>query len=227
MVWGFLCSVVLAGPHGFVHRPISEYRDESRIGFTVLVSPDAMSLRSTTQALSLIEAQLRNVMLTLPQSTAKDLRRMKIFVERNNPDFSCACYHASRDWLSRRGYPMEKHGSIEIANVGNFVRSSKENQPMLVLHELAHAYHHQLLGSQHPGIQAAYDRAVAKGLYGEVPYSLGGKRPHYGGSNAWEYFAELTETYFGQNDYFPFNRDQLAQYDPDGYALVKRLWTGS
>lgn len=226
MILGTLCALAIGGPHGFVHRPFADYRAESRIGFSIFVSPDAVGSRATNEALSLIEAQLRNVMLTLPESTAKDLRRVKFFVERNNPDFSCACYHSNRDWLLRRGYPAEKHRSIEIANVANFVRSSKENQPMLVVHELAHAYHHQLLGSQHPGIQEAYNRAISKGLYGDVPYSMGGTRPHYGGSNAWEYFAELTEAYFGQNDYFPYNRDQLAQYDPDGYALVRRLWTG-
>ena len=35
-----------------------------------------------------------------------------------------------------------------------------------------------------------------------------------------EYFAELTEAYFGKNDFYPFNRDDLKHHDPDGFRLV-------
>ena len=39
-----------------------------------------------------------------------------------------------------------------------------------------------------------------------------------------QYFADLTEAYFGKNDFFPFNREDLKKYDPTGYQLMKTVW---
>ncbi len=39
-----------------------------------------------------------------------------------------------------------------------------------------------------------------------------------------EYFSELTEAYFGKNDFFPFTRDELKQHDPAGFALMEEAW---
>jgi len=94
----------------------------------------------------------------------------------------------------------------------------------MVLHELAHAYHFLVLGESHPQITAAYRHAVERGLYESVDYAGGGKRRAYALVNEKEYFAELSEAYFGRNDYYPFTRAELQQYDPVGYALVQRLW---
>ena len=41
-----------------------------------------------------------------------------------------------------------------------------------------------------------------------------------------EYFAEITEAYFGENDHFPFTRNQLVNYDPESHALVAKIWQG-
>jgi hypothetical protein len=43
-------------------------------------------------------------------------------------------------------------------------------------------------------------------------------------SNAMEYFAECTEAFFSTNDFFPFHRSQLAQHDPEMFALLQTLW---
>jgi len=42
--------------------------------------------------------------------------------------------------------------------------------------------------------------------------------------NEYEYFAELSETYFWRNDFFPFNRNQLFEYDPMGAEMIKTGW---
>jgi dipeptidyl-peptidase-4 len=39
-----------------------------------------------------------------------------------------------------------------------------------------------------------------------------------------EYFAEATEAYFGKNDFFPFNREELKAHDPLMHDLVGKLW---
>ena len=39
-----------------------------------------------------------------------------------------------------------------------------------------------------------------------------------------KYFGDLTEAYFGKNDFFPFNREDLKKYDPTGYRLMQDVW---
>ena len=95
----------------------------------------------------------------------------------------------------------------------------------MVLHELAHAWHHQVLGYDHPGIEAAYDAAMAEGLYDSVLYAGGWYLEAYAASSAVEYFAELTEAWFWQNDYYPFERADLLSFDPVGAAAVQEAWT--
>jgi hypothetical protein len=43
-------------------------------------------------------------------------------------------------------------------------------------------------------------------------------------TNDREYFAECTEAFFGRNDWYPFDREQLAQHDPEMLKLLRKLW---
>ena len=94
-----------------------------------------------------------------------------------------------------------------------------------MLHELAHAYHFLVLGERHPGIAAAYRQAVERKLYDEVEHASGAKRRAYALRNEKEYFAELSEAYFGKNDFYPFSRADLQKHDPAGYRLLDQLWS--
>ena len=42
--------------------------------------------------------------------------------------------------------------------------------------------------------------------------------------NDQEYFAELTEAYFGTNDFYPFVRAELKQHDPKMYQVLEKVW---
>jgi hypothetical protein len=66
---------------------------------------------------------------------------------------------------------------------------------------------------------------MAAGLYDAVLYVHGGRRQAHAAKNAAEYFAELTEAYFGINDYYPFTRADLRSGDPLGYRVVEQLWS--
>jgi hypothetical protein len=94
----------------------------------------------------------------------------------------------------------------------------------MVLHELAHGYHHLVLGVKHGGIEAAYKQAVDRKLYESVEYVNGGKQKAYAMTDSKEYYAELSEAYFGKNDYFPYTRTELAKHDPVGYRLMESTW---
>ncbi len=96
----------------------------------------------------------------------------------------------------------------------------------MVLHELAHAYHHQSLplGFENPEVRAAFDRAMKAGSYDSVLRGNGKEERAYAATNPMEYFAEATEAYFGTNDFFPFVHVELQRHDPQMYALLRKLW---
>ena len=150
--------------------------------------------------------------------------QVRIWVEWDKKPNGAAEYHVSRGWLQANGYNPEKAGGIEISNTRNFVNWSRSAQPCMVMHELAHAYHHLVLGDKHAGIDAAFKQAVDRKLYESVGYVLGGNKRAYAMNNAKEYYAELTEAYFGKNDFFPFTRSDLEKHDPVGNQLMESTW---
>ena len=96
--------------------------------------------------------------------------------------------------------------------------------PYVVLHELAHAYHDQVLSFDQPEVIAVYDAAKENGLYEKVLSHTGQTVQHYGMNNRKEYFAESTEAYFGVNDFYPFVRAELKTHDPRMFALLEKIW---
>ena len=74
-------------------------------------------------------------------------------------------------------------------------------------------------------ILARGDRTVRVGGPVTVPEPEILPAPYaYAHTNEREYFAELTEAYFGWNSYFPFTKEELESYDPEGYNLIENSW---
>jgi hypothetical protein len=95
---------------------------------------------------------------------------------------------------------------------------------MVVLHELAHGYHDQVLGFDEPRIRQAWDRFKESGKYDKVLHISGRTEKHYGLTTPMEFFAEMTESYFGTNDFYPFVRAELKKELPDVYQLLEDIW---
>jgi hypothetical protein len=118
---------------------------------------------------------------------------------------------------------MEK--AVHIPRAQGLIRVQQRNrQPWVILHELAHAYHDRVLGFDHEEIRQAYDRAVENKLYDTVLLIDGRDTRHYALTNHKEFFAELTESFFGTNDFYPFVRAELKEHDPRTYALLEKIW---
>jgi hypothetical protein len=47
---------------------------------------------------------------------------------------------------------------------------------------------------------------------------------HYAMTNHKEFFAEMSEAYFGTNDFFPFVHGELKQAEPEVHALLREIW---
>jgi hypothetical protein len=211
---------------------VAGYTTQQRHGFQVLTLDAGVAAQPALMqsAVAELDAQLAAIdaLPDLPPDALAALRAVKIFVDLNQTSGG-AVYHPSRAWLVQNGYIPEKERSVEISNAANFAAWSRQNQPWLVLHELAHAYHHQVLGYAHAGTTAAYEHALGAGLLASVLYNPGGggapfPRPAYAATNATEYFPEVSEAFFGENDFYPFVRADLAAYDAQGHALMRDAW---
>jgi hypothetical protein len=217
--------IALVQNPAFVHSPTAAYTKLSVHGFDVLVSPAAMAdKKATDKALGLLEQKLGEVCRVVPRSAVEKLRAVKVWVELNNPGNPGAVYHPTSTWLKDNGYNVDKAQCIEIGNVRNFVEWAVKVQPMMVLHEMAHAYHHINFGFDFSKAVAAYDEAVKAGHYEKVRFVSGGEKRHYALTNVMEYFAEASEAYFGLNDFYPFNRWQLLTHDRKAYEVLVEMW---
>jgi hypothetical protein len=174
--------------------------------------------------------RLANIVQVVPAPAVVALRKVNLWVSPKYPGVRPTSeYHPGVDWLRKNGRNPAMVKGVEFTNVGSF-DEDLARMPMLVLHELSHAYHDQVLGFDQPEIIACYKQAVASKSYDAVDRFNGPGRPMtkeraYAMTNEREYFAESTEAFFGRNDFFPFTRTDLAAADPDMCKLLDRLWS--
>jgi hypothetical protein len=166
---------------------------------------------------------LNRVLEVLPADTIPVLRGTHLWLELDVPAFPGGVYHPSAQWLQDNGYPTRWAGGVQLGNAANYL-SWVAQQPAMVLHELAHAWDHGQHGYAQPAVLAAYDAAMAAGIYDAVAYVGGQTLEAYATTNAAEYFAELSEAWFWMNDYQPFVRAELQTHDPVGAAAVEEAW---
>jgi hypothetical protein len=205
---------------------VDGYRMETIEGWPVYVSERLRdeSPDPTRRAMDLLAVQLRWVKANLPKTVVARLTRVPLFLSPPYDGFGQkAEYHPNKQWLIQNGRRPALHRAIEFTNVAIFKRDI-ERMPVMVLHELAHAYHDQVLGFDHPRVKALYEAAKASGAYESVLRGDGKTARAYALSNEREYFAETSEAFFGRNDFYPFERDDLAEHDPRMARLLAELW---
>ena len=205
-------------------EPTTNYTPREIEGWTVVVNNALLDGHKELgdAALKLLGVKLYDVTRVVPASALARLRTIKIWIEYNDPKFPCACYHPDAGWLRANGVNVDKAGAVEIANADTFLKWSHE-QPSMVLHELAHGYHHRI-GYDNADIKAAFRQAVEGKKYESVMHYDGRIVRHYGLDNDQEFFAEASEAYFGTNDFYPFVRPELKAFDPATYAAVRKVW---
>lgn len=172
-----------------------------------------------------LQAKLADIKRVLPEDKVSVLQTCKIAVDLDHPKSTSMGYHPSVNWLKNHGYSTELAKTVHIPQAHKLMsRRNAVEQPWVILHELAHAYHDQVLGRDDPRIKHAYTMYQQSGR-GEKTLLFNGERvKHYGLTNDEEFFAEMTEAYFGVNDFFPFNRAELMEHEPAIYRLMKEIW---
>lgn len=175
------------------------------------------------RALRLLEIKLEDILSVVPAGPVGELRKVPIWLGLDDGSAPCAEYHPNRNWLAEHGYNPDKAKCLEIGNARNFIAWSVQ-QPAMILHELAHAYHDQVLGFDDPSIREAYAVAKKSGSYEHVLRAGGKTERHYALTDHKEYFAEATEAYFRTNDFYPFVRAELHLHDPKIEAILTDVW---
>jgi hypothetical protein len=204
--------------------PTSAYEVRQVRGWQVLINRKlAADPELFPATLQLLDQQLLQITRAVPAEPLKKLRQIPIWIEHSSAQFPCMCYHESRAWLETHGVNPEKTGAVELANPTNFLHWTRE-QPWMVLHELAHGYHQRFLGENDRRIRDCYQRAVDSKIYESVLRINGRHERHYALNNVNEYFAEMTEAFFGTNDFYPFVRAELQEYDPAMYKALQDAW---
>jgi hypothetical protein len=177
------------------------------------------------RALRFLEAKLVDIKAVVPADKVMKLQVVPIVLDLNCGDLRAMQYHPSAGWLKDHGYSEDLAKCVHIPRAAALptARNVRE-QPWVVLHELAHAYHDRILGFDEPRIRAAYETYKKSGHGDKVLHVGGRKVRHYALTDHKEFFAELTEAYFGTNDFFPFNRAELKEAEPEIYELMKAIW---
>ena len=178
-------------------------------------------------ALRLLANQLFQIAFLLPESKVEQLRTVNIQLDLTHGKLTSAQYHPSRGWLRNNGYSESLAKCVHLPDANGFAsKNLHRTQPWVMLHELAHAYHDQFLerGFENPAVKEAWQQLVDSGKYVSTLHIDGRETKHYALTDQMEFFAEFTETFFGMNDFFPFNRGELRRDAPEIDRLMRTIW---
>jgi hypothetical protein len=178
------------------------------------------------RALKLLDARLMEIGMVMSADPLAKLREIPIQLDLNHGALKVAQYHPSAGWLKEHGYSEKLEKCVHIPRAAQFLsRYENHRMPFVMLHELAHGYHDRVLGFEETRIVAVWEKWKENMRGREVVLMDNGvRRQHYGLTNAKEFFAEMTESYLGQNDFYPFNAGELAEADPAVFKLMGEIW---
>ena len=225
----FLIALMCARAFAAEKPPIPTAHTTRNIeGWTVRVDDRLLHGDGTAmgeRAIKLLTARLVAITIVVPEKALAKLRAINIELDLDYGDLRIMQYHPDAGWLKAHGYSETLAKCVHIPGAEEFLSPFENHRmPWVVLHELAHGYHDQVLGFDEPRIHAAWEKFRDSGKYKSVLTSPGSMREHYGLTNQKEFFAEMTESYFGSNDFYPFVTGELKQAEPDIFALMAEIW---
>jgi hypothetical protein len=197
-------------------------------GWSVVLGADILreeNREGRRKAMTALANHLQRIKYIVPEDRLEKLVKLPIWIEWHNEKLASMQYHPDRGWLIGHGHDPRLARHVHIPRAADLYNPATwAKHPYVVLHELAHAYHDQVLSFDDPEVIKVYDAAKEKKLYDKVLLYTGQHVRHYALTNHKEYFAEMTEAYFGVNDFYPFVRAELKEHDPAGFALMETVW---
>ena len=135
-------------------------------GWTVHVDPTLLkggkNEEEGKKAIKMLANHLQRISILLPEEPLAKMKNMEIWLEHQHPELTGMQYHPGADWLTGRGYDPRLAKKVHITHAAAlYSRDQMLKHPAVILHELAHAYHDQILSFNEKKIIAAYDAAIA------------------------------------------------------------------
>jgi len=203
-----------------LYEPTTDYTVKTMAGWQVYVHkallPEGEHAATGVAAMkNLTDAMLR-IKTWIPAGPLAKLLKVRIWLDLDSTHgsyggTSAYQYHPGLDWLVDMDFNPDKHKCVEFGNAESLAKRGQDATATVLLHELAHAYHDQVLSFNYPQIKAAYKRAVEGTTYPENDWVK---------SNHKEFFAGVTTRYFGTKQ----ERDAVGQRDPILKKLLLKIW---
>ncbi len=203
-----------------IYEPTSSYTVKDLAGWKVYVRnsllPGGENAETGTEAIDRLTDAMLRLKTWIPAGPLARLLEVKIWLEWDSTNgpwgrTSGYQYHPGRDWLLDMDFNPEKHKCVEFGNTVSLAKRAPDSTVSVLLHELAHAYHDQVLTFEDPDVLAAYQRCVEGTAYPERDWVK---------SNHKEFFAGGTTRYFGTQE----EREALGERDPVLEEFLQKTW---
>jgi len=203
-----------------IYEPASSYTVKTLAGWKVYVHnsllPGGEHAETGTEAIDRLTDAMLRLKTWIPAGPLAKLLEVKMWLEWDSTNgpwgrTSGYQYHPGRDWLLDMDFNLEKHKCVEFGNAASLAKRSPDSAVSVLLHELAHAYHDQVLTFDDPDVLAAYKRCVEGTSYPERDWVK---------SNHKEFFAGVTTRYFGRKE----EREAVGQRDPVLKKFLQKTW---
>lgn len=200
------------------------YREYELQGWNVHVQKELDRKKDLREdVLALLRTELWEIRTRLPEKVVARLQEVPLRFHLDREGCPGGVYHPSAQWLREHDLPEVWAEGVEFGNAENFLSWSRQ-QPDMVLHELAHAWHHQVLTYEHEGIRKAYAAVKESGQLQDIVYVMGGRQVAYALNNEMEFFAEMSEAWWGVNDMYPFVRGEVLEDFAEVGKLLEACW---
>ena len=191
----------------------------------IFVSKVALKNPKFHEVILYVNNRLQDMESKLPLKFLQFSHNIKMWFENDERIPFLSAHYMPKDYAVANNVFAPKQNSVIIPHLTiSLYETGLFNQPEILIHEMAHAYHDMILGFNFRPIIDAYDNAMSSGKYQNVKRTKFPDGKAYATTNHKEYFAELNEAYFGTNDHYPFNKADLKLYDPVGYKLLESIW---
>jgi hypothetical protein len=166
-------ALILLGIPAFAsaYEPITRYEIKDIEGWQVYLHKDLLpggEKRDIGEpAIAKLTYGFRKVKQMVAEKPLKKLQAVKIWLEVDSTNgkhgrTSGYQYHPGAGWLKKMDFHPKKHRCVEFGNAASLAKRSDFKTVQVMMHELAHAYHDQVLTFDDKDVYAAHKRARAE-----------------------------------------------------------------
>ncbi len=215
----FVVLRVAAGASAY--EPTSHYVVQDIEGWQVYVHrellPGGKHCEVGTPALRQLNCGLAKTRQMLAEGPLDKLRAVTIWLEVDSTNgkhgrTSAYQYHPNLGWLEKMDFHPKKQKCVEFGSAAGLAKRSDFKTVQVTMHELAHAYHDQILSFGDPDVLAAHKRAREEGKYPPGDWVVR--------ANHKEFFAGLTTRHFESEE----RRKEIVDRDPAFANKLEQYW---